>query len=463
MRKYARWTAALAAAALVLAACGGDDTTTESDDTGTDVDTDADADADTGDEDATDDEAADGDGDFAGATVSVFGAPSSIEADAINAVIDEFVNQPTGMEAFYEGSDSFEEQVVIRVDGGNPPDIALYPQPGAVVSQAEAGNAISLEELGFDIAEIEAIFGEYLVSLGEYEGQHYGIPTNANLKSLIWYNIPVFEAQGYEIPETWEDLLALSDQMVADGYVPWSIGTGSDAATGWPATDWMEDIVLRDQGTDVYDGWVDNSVAFDGPEITAAAERFAEIAFNEDYVLGGTAAIPDIDFRDAPDAIIGDEPAALMHRQASFIVNFFPEGSEFGTDYGVFPFPSIDGQEGALIAGELAVVFDDRPEVVEFIRRFTDTDAQCAGGSFEGVSRISPNINTTADCYADEVVAVSAETIIAALNEGTARFDASDLMPPEVGSGSFWTGMNEWMRGSDLGQVLSDIQASWPS
>jgi hypothetical protein len=132
----------------------------------------------------------------------VFGAPTSVEADAINAVIDEYVNQPTGMNAFYEGSDSFEEQVVIRVEGGNPPDLALYPQPGAVIEQAEAGRAVSLESMGFDIDELRATFGDYLISLGEHEGEHYAIPTNANLKSLIWYNIPVFEAEGYEKFET---------------------------------------------------------------------------------------------------------------------------------------------------------------------------------------------------------------------------------------------------------------------
>jgi alpha-glucoside transport system substrate-binding protein len=461
MRKTTRWLAGFAAASLLLAACGGgdDDVSTEpaaddtSDDSGDDADDDAgDADDDSGDA-----------VDLSGTNVSIFGAPSSIEADAINAVIDEYFNGPTGAEAVYEGSDSFEEQVRIRIDGGNPPDIALYPQPGAVIEQAEAGNAIALEDLGFDIAELNERFGEYLMGLGEYEGKHYGIPTNANLKSLVWYNIPVFEAEGYEIPETYEDLLALSQQMLDDGYTPWSIGTGSDAATGWPATDWMEDIVLRDQGVDVYNGWVTNDVKFDDPAIVAATETFGQILFTDGFVLGGAAAIPDIDFRDAPKAIIGDEPAALLHRQASFIVNFFGDGTEFGTDYGVFPFPSIGGQQGALIAGELAAVFNDRPEVREFIRVFTDTDAQCAGGNFAGVSRISPNVNTSADCYANEVVATSAGTILDALREGTARFDASDLMPPEVGSGSFWTGMNEWMRGSDISTVLQQIQSSWPS
>ena len=454
-KRYLRWMAGLASAALLLAACGDTDTDTDAEDTEA-------AETEPGDTEETDPDAEPGDTDFEGTSVSVFGAPTSIEANAINAVIEEFVNEPTGMDAFYEGSDSFEEQILIRVEGGNPPDVGLFPQPGAVIRQAEEGQIISLETLGIDVDELKATFGDYLIELGEHDGEHYAIPTNANLKSLIWYNIPVFEAEGYEIPETFDDLIALSDQMVADGYTPWSIGTGSDAATGWPATDWLEDIVLRQQGTEVYDGWVDNSVPFDGPEIQEAMDLFAEIVFADGYVLGGAESIPAIDFRDAPDAIIGEEPPALLHRQASFIVNFFPEGAEFGTDYGVFPFPTIDGNDGALMAGELAVFYDDRPEVEEFVRRFTDTDAQCAGGSFEGVARISPNINTTADCYVDEVVATSAETVINALEEGTARFDASDLMPPAVGSGSFWTGMNEWMRGADTESVLSDIQSSWP-
>jgi alpha-glucoside transport system substrate-binding protein len=443
MRHTTRWAAAFTAAALVLTACGGDG----------DTDTAA----------PTNGENGENGEDLSGTQVSVFGAFTSVEADAVNAVIQDYFNEPTGSDAFYEGSDSFESQIQIRVDGGNPPDIGIYPQPGAVVDQAQQGNAISLEDLGFDIAELEERFGDYLLSLGEYEGQHYGIPTNVNLKSLVWYNIPVFEAEGYEEPETWEDLVALSEQMVEDGYTPWSIGTGSDDATGWPATDWMEDIVLRQAGPDTYDGWVTNDVPFDDPAIEEAANTFDEILSGDGFVVGGRSSIPDIDFREAPDAIIGDEPAALMHRQASFIVNFFPEGAEFGTDYGVFPFPSIDGNQGALIAGELATVFEDRPEVRRFIEVFTDTEAQCAQGSFEGVARISPNVNTDAGCYDDEVVATSADTVLSALREGTARFDASDLMPPQVGSGSFWTGMNEWMRGSDISSVLSDIQNSWPS
>jgi len=434
--KRMKWLVLVAAFAMVVAACGDDD------DTGTTIES----------------------GSLEGTSVSIFGAFTSIEADAVNAVIDEKFNGPTGAEAFYEGSESFEEQVKIRVDGGNAPDIALYPQPGSVVEQAAAGEAIALEDLGFTLDELNATFGEYLVGLGEFEGKHYGIPTNTNSKSLVWYNLPVFEDQGYDTPGTWDELTALSDQMLTDGFTPWCIGTGSEAATGWPATDWMEDIMLRTAGADVYDQWVDHSIPFNDPAVLRAAGLFQDVWGTEGYVLGGAATIPDIDFRDSPDPMLADPPGCLMHRQASFIVNFFPEGSVVGTDVDLFAFPDIDeGVKGSLIAGELGAVFDDRPEVRAFIRSFISTDVQCTMGAQEGVSRISPNVNTSADCYADPVVATIAGSILDALRAGGARFDASDLMPSEVGSGSFWTGMNEWMRGDALEDVFQDIEDSWPA
>ncbi len=452
-----RFLAAAAAVGLLATACGDSDSDSEEPDAGATAD-------------SSEPDSGDGDGsgqDLSGTDVSIFGAFTSVEGDAVNAVIDDTYEASTGGTAFYEGSESFEEQIKIRVEGGNPPDLALYPQPGSVVQQAEQGNAIALEDLGFDIAELEATFGEYLLSLGEYNGKHYGLPTNVNSKSIIWYNLPVFEAQGYEIPGTWDDLMALSQTMVDDGFTPFCLGTGSDAATGWTATDWMEDIMLRTAGADVYDQWVSHEIPFNAPEVKRAAEVFAEVAFNEDFIVGSTENIPDLDFRDAPDGLVtpsAEDPSCLLHRQASFIVNFFPEGTVVGEHVSAFPFPDIDaGVSGSLIAGELAAIFDDRPEVRAFVESFVSTEVQCAIGSQDGVQRISPNINVGGECYGDEIVSATADSITAALAAGGARFDASDLMPSEVGSGSFWTGMNEWMRGKDLDTVLADIEASWPA
>jgi alpha-glucoside transport system substrate-binding protein len=453
MKPIIKAWALLAALLLVVAACGGGGATTT---TGGDTTTTA------GETTTTASPGVEPDT----GRVSVFGAPTGDEGAAIQKVIDDNINSQVEYTAEYEGSDSFEEQVLIRIQGGNPDDIAIYPQPGALVEQAQQGNLIALEDLGFDIAELEATFGAYLISLGEHGGKHYGLPTNVNLKSLVWYNKPAFEAAGYAIPATWDDLMTVAQRVVDDGtaQAAFCIGFGSDAATGWPGTDWIEDIMLRTAGAELYDQWVTNELTFTSPEVKRAFELLGDVMFTEGFVLGGAANIPSIDFRDAPDPMFNEPPGCMFHRQASFITNFFPEGVEANVDYGVFAFPDIDaGKKGALGAGELAAVFSNRAEVVDFLRRFVSPEVQCAQGSIEGIGRISPNINVGADCYTNPILATSAQAIVDALSIDGFRFDASDLMPQRVGGGSFWTGMVEYAQGGpgSLDQVLQTINDSW--
>ena len=397
--------------------------------------------------------------------VNVLNALSAPEGDALQAVVDEIIGPEVDYEVEIEASEEFEEQLQIRSEADTL-DVILLPQPGSVVAQAESGNALSLEDLGFDMAELEDQFGEYFLSLGEYEGEHYGIPTNANYKSMIWYPKDDFDKAGYEVPETWDDLLALSDQIKADGGTPWCVGFESGTATGWPATDWMEDIVLRTAGPEVYDQWVSHEIPFTDDAIVEAARTFGEVMFTEGYVLGGAKNTPNLAFTESPQAMFDDPPKCWLHRQANFIIGAapFPKDAEAGVDYDWFPFPSID-QDGALFAGELAVVFSDRPEVVDFVERFMGEEVQCAQGGDPNLGRISPNVEVGPDCYANEILADSAVVLTEAIESGTGRFDASDLMPPEVGAGSFWTGMVEYMQqGPDaLPGILEEIDKSWPT
>jgi alpha-glucoside transport system substrate-binding protein len=396
-------------------------------------------------------------------SVNVLAAVEPEEADAINGIFDEHINADAEFTAEIEASGNFEEQVQIRAEGGTL-DVILLPQPGGVVDHAESGNAISLEDLGFDTAEMEATFGEYFMSLGEFEGEHYGIPTNINLKSMVWYPKDDFDAAGYEVPTTYDEMIALSDQIKADGGTPWCVGFQSEGSTGWPATDWMEDIMLRTAGPDVYDQWVTHEIPFNDPAVVGAGEIFGEIMFTEGYVLGGAENTPSVAFGDAPAPMFNDPPGCWLHRQASFINAFFPEGNEAGVDYDWFPFPPID-QEGTLFAGELAVVFSNRPEIVDFLEGFMGEEVQCAMGGVEASSRISPNVNVGPDCYANEILADASVVLTDALEAGTGRFDASDLMPTEVGAGSFWSEMMAYVQGGpdSLQTALDDIEASWPT
>jgi alpha-glucoside transport system substrate-binding protein len=334
-----------------------------------------------------------------------------------------------------------------------------------VIQQARSGNAIALEDMGFDIAELESTFGEYFMSLGEFEGKHYGIPSNVNLKSMIWYPKDDFDAAGYEIPTTWDELMALTDQIKADGGTPWCVGYQSEGSTGWPATDWMEDIMLATAGQETYTQWINHEIPFTDPAVVNAGELFGDVMFGEGNVLGGAENTPSVAFGDAPLPMFDDPPGCWLHRQASFITAFFPKDAEAGVDYDWFPFPSID-QQGTLFAGEMMVTFRDAPETRDFLTRFMGEEVQCAMGEEPGSSRISPNVNVESTCYPNPILAGASEVLSTALaGEGEAGFDASDQMPPEVGSGSFWTGMVQYMRdGPDsLPSVLDDIESSWPA
>jgi alpha-glucoside transport system substrate-binding protein len=437
-----RWFVVLIALTLVGAACGDDDDDSASGGT------------------ATTSGGAENTG-----SVNLLSAGEPEETDAYQQIFDDLINADADYKAEVESSGNFEEQFQIRAEGGTL-DLAAVPQPGAIAALVDKGSIVALEDLGFDIGELNDTFGESFVALGEYKGKHYGLPTNINLKSMVWYPKAAFDAAGYTVPGTWDELIALSDKIKADGSAPWCVGFGSEGATGWPATDWMEDIMLRTAGPETYDKWVKHEIPFNDASVKKAAQTFGDIMFADGYVLGGASATPDIAFGDAPGPMFQDPPKCWLHRQASFINSFFPPDSKAGVDYDWFPLPPID-QEGTLYGGELTVVGKNgnRPEVVDFMEQFMGEEVQCAMGGVAASSRISPNVNVGKDCYANDILADASVVLTEALKAGTGRFDASDLMPAAVGSGSFWTGMIEYMKGgpSSLDKVLKDIEDSWPA
>ena len=397
--------------------------------------------------------------------VTLLSAAEQSEADAYNKIFDDLINSKVDYKAVVEPSPNFEEQFKIRADGGTL-DVAAVPQPGAIPGLVDKGDLVSLEDLGFNIDDLNKTFGAAFVALGEYKGKHYGLPTNINLKSMVWYPKKAFDAKGYKVPKTWDELMALSDQIVADGSTPWCVGFESGGATGWPATDWMEDIMLRTAGTDTYDKWWKHEIPFNDPSVQKAGQIFGDVMFKKGYVLGGAAATPDIAFGDAPTPMFDNPPKCWLHRQASFINAFFPDGTKPGVDYDWFPLPPID-KNGTLFGGELTVVGKNaaRPEVVDFLQRFSGQEVQCAMGGVTASSRISPNVNVGKDCYVNPILADASVVLVASLKDGSGRFDASDLMPAAVGSGSFWTGMVDYMKnGPDsLKGILDTIEKSWPT
>ena len=275
--------------------------------------------------------------DLSGQKVTMFGPWLAPEDATMREVMDIF-SKATGAEVEYGGSDSFEQQVMIDLKAGSAADLVVFPQPGLAANAAAMGG---LAPMGNDIKQLvldNYAAGQSWVDLSTYadengNDQFYAIFFRTNVKSLVWYSPDNFEDNGYEIPGTMEELIALTEQMASDGNTPWCIGLGSGAATGWPATDWMEDIMLRTHPPSVYDDWVSNDMPFNDPKVLEAMDFFGSFALNDNYVNGGSKAVATTDFRDAPNGLFTSPAECMMHRQASFIPAFFPEGLEAGVDY----------------------------------------------------------------------------------------------------------------------------------
>ena len=402
------------------------------------------------------------DGKYKGTVVTMTGPFTDEDAVKFNNSVKEF-EEKTGIDIQYEGSKQFEASISVRVDAGDAPDIVDFPQPGLLGNFVKAGKVVDLntfmsedwlkqnyKQSWLDMATMEGPDGPMMA----------GVWQRFNGKSLVWYPKAKFEEAGYEIPQTWDELMALTQQIADDGDTAWCIGIESGAATGWPATDWIEDIMLRTTSLENYDKWTRGELKFESPEVKNAAELMAQIWFNDDYVYGGRASIVSTFFGDAPTPMFEDPPKCWLHRQGNFITSFFPEGVEAGKDYDFFYFPPIDAEYGKpfLVAGDIMAMFNDRPEVravMEFFSTGESVKAWLAAGG-----ALSPHNDASLDWYGDDVERGIAELVQQA---DAVRFDGSDLMPGAVGAGSFWKGMTDWIAGAiDLDTALKEIDAAWP-
>ena len=391
-------------------------------------------------------------------TVSVLGVWGGGERDAFMKMLEPF-EAATGIKVEFTGTRDLPAVLTTRVAAGNPPDISVLPNPGQMEEFARIGELVDLGTF-MDVNKLQSDYAKTWLDLGSYKGKLYAIFISADLKSLVWYSPKAFSEAGYKVPETWDELIALSDKIVSDGKAPWCIGLESGAASGWPGTDWIEDIMLRTAGPEVYDRWVNHEIPWTDPQVKHAWRLFGQIACNEKYVYGGTAAELTANFGDAPDALFTTPPSAYMHRQATFIKSFILKHNPDlvpGIDFSFFPFPPIDPEYDtpALGAADMFVMFNDTPEAEALMRYLATPGAQEIWVA--EIGKLSANRRVSLGAYPDELTRKAAQILA---NAKIFRFDGSDLMPAPVGSGSFWTGILDYVGGEDLDTVLKMIEES---
>ncbi len=402
-------------------------------------------------------------GDLKGKTVSVYTSITAPE-DAPHQASYKPFEDCTGVTIKYEGSKEFEAQLPVRVKGGNAPDIAYLPQPGLLKTMVATGKVMPAPpEVTANVDKNMPDFKEY----GTVDGTFYAAALGANVKSFVWYSPSAFADKGYEIPKTWDELMSLSDKIAADNpdSKPWCAGIESGDATGWPATDWLEDVMLRTAGPETYDKWVKHEIPFNDPAVADALAKVGAILKNEKYVNGGLGNVKTIAstaFQDAGLPIL--DGSCFMHRQASFYAANWPEGTNVAEDGDIWAFylPAVDASTHPVLGGgEFVAAFADRPEVKAFQTYLSSVEwaneraKTCGSGGC-----VTANKNADASLLTNPIDKLSAEQLTD--KSATFRFDGSDLMPGAVGSGTFWKGMTDWIIGKDDKATLDYIEQSWP-
>ncbi|CAN5685630.1 ABC transporter substrate-binding protein [soil metagenome] len=390
-------------------------------------------------------------------TVSVLGVIVGDQQAKLEEALKPF-EEETGIDVIYEGTDAFTTLLPVRIDSGDSPDIAMFPQPGLMRSLAAEGALVPVTEV-LTRSELEAYYPDSWIDLSTVDDQIYGIWYRSAVKSLIWYNPEQFAEKGYSIPDTWEEMTALSDKIVAEGGSAWCLGMESGNASGWPGTDWVEDILLHTAGPEFYDQWVQHEVPFNAPEVQEAFGYFAEIVRSPGYVWGGKTAALSIPWGDSVAGLFDDPPKCYMHHQGNFISTFFPKDVVLGENVDFFPTPVINPEYGKalLVAGDIFSMLNDTPEarqLMAYLATPTPHEIWAKQGGF-----LSANKKVDLSVYPDEISRKQAELLTTAK---IVQFDASDAMPGAVGTGTFWSGMMNFVAGSSAEEVTDQIEFYWP-
>jgi len=405
----------------------------------------------------------DGPGDVgeADGVVTIYGTIADTEADLLEQSWADW-EEENDIDIQYESSKEFEAQIGSLAQAGNTPDLAIFPQPGLLADLASRGYMQPAPDVVAD--NVKNGWSEDWAAYGTVDGTLYGAPLMASVKGFIWYSPSLFAEKGWQIPETWDDLLTLTQTIADSGQTPWCVGFGSDAATGWPGTDWVEDLVLRQAGPEAYDKWVTNDIKFTDPEIKQAFESVGEIILNPDYVnagFGDVVTINSTPFGDPATALV--DGSCVLHHQASFFDGFITDaGGTVAEDGDIWAFltPAAEAGSNAVTGGgEIVGAFSNDEDTIKVQQYLSSGDWANSRVSLGGVISANKDLDPA---NASSGILSQAIELLQDPNT-TFRFDASDLMPGAVGSDAFFKGMVAWVNGTDLDTVLKNIEAAWPA
>lgn len=400
-----------------------------------------------------------GDGEPAGeadGSITVTSLWGGAEEEAFQVVLAAF-EESSGITVEYEANRTDYETIIrTRLQGGNPPDVAIIPNVGFLRGLAREGSVIPLADLGVDLAAIEGQFPAGILEVGNVDGEQYAFQVKLNSKSTIWYSPERFEEMGVEPVEDWDGLLQLTDDIKASGATPWSLG----AQDGWTLTDWFEVIYLKMNGTEAYDTLFSPDGVWTDPTVQAAIDKMLEVLTDEN-VDGGVDGASATLFVPAIAKVFGTSPSAELYYGGGFVggiatgVDVNPDlAGQEGTAIDWFPFPTIDGNGAGLVTyggDQIAALVNDA-DVQAFMEYMLSTEAAEVWAA-EGTI-IVPNVNVDTSVYPTALVQAEAEQVNSA---EAVRFDGGDLLPTGQGD-ALGALLQSAFRGEEMPGLIEEFQ-----
>lgn len=381
-----------------------------------------------------------GGGDLDGVQLKVAGKWTGVEQENFEEVLAAF-EEETGATIAYEptGEDTG-AYLGPKIEAGEPPDVAMLPQPGLLAEYAEQGALYPLE--GEAAATLESDYTDYWRDLGSVDGEAYGFLMKAAHKSIIWYRPDAFDTAGVQPPQTWDDLVETTAPTLSDsGATPFAMC----GASGWTLTDWFENAYLSHAGPDAYDALVAHETPWTDDTVVATLESLAEVWGEAGFMNGGTDGAVQTDFPTCVTQVYGQDDAAMVFEADFVAANATEAGATVGEDALAFPFPSVGDKAPVVVGGDIAVAMSENQGTQELLAYLASAEAQTAWAGLGGY--LSANSNVEPDAYADEFTQDLGQTVLDAGD--SVRYDLSDQVPSEFGATEgrgMWSILQDFLR-----------------
>ena len=385
---------------------------------------------------------------------------SGSELDNLNAVNAAFTAK-TGIKVNVESTRDLPTVLSTRVRGNNPPDISAIPDLPSITTYANQKKLLRLDSSGIlDMNTVKSNYSSTWLDLVSVNGGIYAVPFLANTKGTIWYSPKEFQANGWSVPKTWNDLVTLSNQIASSGKFPWAMGVESAASSGWPAADWIDQIFLTLNGPAMSDKWVKHQIPWTDPSVKNAFQYFGQIVTGKNFIQNAPQSILATNFQPASYLPFDSPPKAYMYYLGDFTEGFitsqFPN-LKAGTDFNFFPWPTINPAYAGAVTGTADIYFalKDNNGTRQYMQYLTTAEAQEIWVKKGGKSAVNKTV--PASSYPDPVAAATAQQLQSA---SSFRFSQDDSMPTAM-ENAYWKATLSYIQNpSSLDSILSSLEST---